>query len=147
MKAKQDLGAEDEESCFIKRGLDPFVIGAGHGSLSRLIIPTSVCAASTMAAERCAPEVAMAGTAKAATRSARFERSNYVPLDNLGCPGRSAPAREATSFALRRVLGDPSPLRHPPQWNFTALHPLSRLTLCKRRGTGDAAAVTPQGNA
>jgi hypothetical protein len=99
MKAKQDLGAKDQEPRFIKRRLDPFVTGAGHGSSSRLIIPTSACAASTMAAERCAPEVAMAGTPKAATRSARFERSNYVLLDNLGCPGRSAPAREGTGHA------------------------------------------------
>src|SRR2546430_17185380 len=110
MKAKQDLGPKDQEPRFIKRRLDPFVICAGHGSSSRLTIPTSVCAASAMAAKLCAPEVAMAGTP--AARSARFARSNYVPLDNLDwpCPGSNI-------FALRarrwHSIGDPSPLRHP----------------------------------
>ncbi len=118
MKAKQDLGAKDKEPRFIKRRLDPFVIGAGHGSSSRLTIPTSVCAASAMAAKRCAPEVAMAATPKAAARSARFARSNYVPLDNLGCPDRSAPAREATS-SLFGGIALATRLR-------SALHPLSR---------------------
>jgi hypothetical protein len=40
MKAKQDLGAKDQEPRFIKRRLDPFVIGAGHSFSSRLIIPS-----------------------------------------------------------------------------------------------------------
>src|SRR5262245_22429412 len=31
MKAKQDLGAKDQEPRFIKRRFDFFVIGAGHG--------------------------------------------------------------------------------------------------------------------
>jgi hypothetical protein len=52
MKAQQDLGAEDQEPRFIERRLDPFVVGTGHGSSSRLLIPTSVCTASTMALER-----------------------------------------------------------------------------------------------
>jgi hypothetical protein len=51
------LRAKDQEPRFIKRRLDPFVIRAGHGSSSRLTLPTSACAVSEVAMA-CAPEAA-----------------------------------------------------------------------------------------
>ena len=41
MKAEQDLGAKDQETRFIKRHLDPFVIGAAHGFSSQSVISSS----------------------------------------------------------------------------------------------------------